>query len=454
MANNITFFFIFFYLFFSNEKFEKRKVIENDSFHSEKEEVKISRDNNEDDVKTSLTQNVDPDLIAAGEKNPSSEQGEIGDYILIDFDGYCNPNDENDIDLGPLSGTKPFIHERNWLITLGNGDVLPGMEMAIRFLKVNQCGIVKCHSKYAYGLSGRKGAIRNGDPKSTTSTSNNNMDGTVPPDMNVIYKVKIKSIIQQHDTITQSINFQIKSLEQMKNIGNHYYKNDWVDPDGGAIGKNKALKLYSAVAKEASTILQDLEHGSLERRTIFYITTGALNNIAALHLREKEYRKAKDAATQVIQLDPYNLKALCRAAKAALMIGEFEECKMALDVAEDIVENVETNEGYTKKDVQRLKREYVTKKKEYKKLEKEIFAQMLSKKDDSKSKKSTNRRKPKKIPEDNKQPIHANSGRVEAAEQKSSRRSKSSEQTFLIYMLVPIIAIAVWFWARDQSETK
>ena len=221
-----------------------------------------------------------------------------------------------------------------------------------------------------------------------------------------------------------------------------------------AFGKDKALKLYNTVAKESSTILQDLEHGSPERRTIFFITTGALNNIAALHLREKEYRKAKDAATQVIQLDPYNLKALCRAAKAALMIGEFEECKMALDVAKDIVENVDTNEGYTKKDVQRLKREYVTKKKEYKKLEKEIFAQMLSKKEDGvKPNKSTNRRKSKKTLEDKKQPLYNTSGQVEDA-QKSSRQSKPLQQSFVIYVLVPIVAIAVWFWTRDQSETK
>lgn len=351
------------------------------------------------------------------------------------------------------------------MITLGQGDVTPGLEMAIRFLSLNQCGIVKCHSKYAYGLPGRKGFL------CTTSKSTRYGDiiGAVPANTNVLYKIRIKAIIPQHDPKAQSHSFQIKLFQQMKNIGNYYYKNDWVHPDGG-LGKTKSLKLYNTVAKDGIALLQDLEHGSQERREIFYITVDSLNNIAAAHLREKEYRKAKDAATQAIQLDPYNLKALCRAAKAAMMIGEFEECKMALEAAEDVAETVvDSNEGYTEKDVKKLKRELITKKREYKKLEKEIYAQMLSSKNDGTKKKKKKASKiEKKKSESNgllQKPSTSGAQRENNNLQKPSnqkdqipskveKEEESSQSMFYMHVVILLIAIALWFWRRDHSEVK
>ena len=39
----------------------------------------------------------------------------------------------------------------------------------------------------------------------------------------------------------------------------------------------------------------------------------SLNNISAVHLRAKGYGLAKEAAANAIQIDPNNMKALCRA---------------------------------------------------------------------------------------------------------------------------------------------
>ncbi len=317
--------------------------------------------------------------------------------------------------------------------------------MAIRFLKLNQCGIVKCNAKYAYGASGRNGVL------SRARSSQRDYTGVVPKDMNVIYKVKIKSIIAQNDPKTKSTQFQIQLFQQMKSIGNHYYSNDWTEP-GGGLGKTKAIKLYNTVAKDGATLLKDLEHGSKERRQVFFITVDALNNIAAVYLRLKEYRKAKDAATQAVELDPYNLKALCRAAKASLMVGEFEECKVALEVAEEIVDNEDTCQGYSKRDVQKLKRELMAKKREYKKLEKEIYAQMLSKNDGGK------KGKKKKLVEGKSNQLNqgtiAGKAKMTKSEQRSDERQKDKRnlQLFFIYGFAPIVAVAIWIWVQNRNK--
>lgn len=364
---------------------------------------------------------IDSNLVPA---NLDVDEAEPGDYILIDFDGYYNP-DENDATLidsltkidSPPPKIKPFIQARNWLITFGNGDVLPGVEMALRFLKLNQCGVVKCHSKYAYGSYGRKS--RNGIPE-------------VPPNANVIFKVRIKSILPQHDVKSKTNSFQISLFKAMKNIGNHYYKNDWVGSDGGN-GKIRALKLYNTISKDGLEMLQDLEHGSLDRREVYFIIVDSYNNLTALHLREKEYRKAKDVATQAIQLDPYNMKALCRAAKALLMIGEFEECKAVLDAADETAENIDTEEGFNKTHVKRLKRELALKKKEHKKLEKQIYAQMLSGKKDDNVRDSNTARLGQHVLK-----------KPELKDESSHTKAQETPSGSLTFYIIPIVAVIAW----------
>jgi len=101
------------------------------------------------------------------------------------------------------------------------------------------------------------------------------------------------------------------------------------------------------------------------------ILIDCLNNISAVHLRAKSYTKAKDAAAQVIQYDGNNKKALCRAAKAAMLdpAVTFEESDMALQCAEEIDKDGE--------EVKALRMELDRRKREYRKREKAMYAKMM-----------------------------------------------------------------------------
>ena len=257
-------------------------------------------------------------------------------------------------------------------------------------------------------------------------------------------------------------------------MGNHYYKYDWVEPPpqggssnttttttssgggGGGMGKTRALKLYNTISRNGNALLQELEHGTKERREMYDLVVDSLNNISALHLREKEYKKAKDAATQAIQLDPYNIKALCRAAKATLMVGEYDECKEVLKSAEEIVEHEVVDcskNGFSSIDIQRLKRELKQKRREQKKLEKEIYSQMLSSGGKKIMEKSNNNNASELNQDVNNDGINNNIAGTtkEMKRNLSSMKENESKITskMTMYLLVPILAIL--FWALNQK---
>lgn len=104
----------------------------------------------------------------------------------------------------------------------------------------------------------------------------------------------------------------------------------------------------------------------IEEKAI-HILLDCLNNISAVHYKSKDYCKAKEAATAVLQWDVTNQKALCRAAKAALLdpAGSFEESEMAILAAEKLYPN--------ESQVQSLRKFLIQKKKQHKEREKAMY---------------------------------------------------------------------------------
>ena len=73
---------------------------------------------------------------------------------------------------------------------------------------------------------------------------------------------------------------------------------------------------------------------SKEQLMIAYIS--CLNNLSACHLSMKEYVKTKEACVRVLEVEPDNVKALIRAAKASLALHEYDECALCLESVSNI----------------------------------------------------------------------------------------------------------------------
>lgn len=307
-----------------------------------------------------------------GDDHNDEPAGEVGDAIQLDFtgrrllsfdgEGCCCPENES-----------PFVEKRGCLIALGDGDVIPGLEMAARFLSSGQRAIVKCRSKYAYGAGGRRAAAA----AAAASNSITGVTKDLPPNSDVVLDVCVRNIIPSSQLLEDD-DLKIQLASSKKQLGNECYQYEW---DDHGMGKGRALKLYGKARDSMMDLLGDIETRREKddaaeladaKQKAASILIDCLNNISAVHLKAKAYGKAKESAAAVLQYDPNNIKALCRAARAAIFDpnGTFEECEMAIAAAEEIDgENT---------DVKRLRVELDRRKKQHKKREKAIYSKMMA----------------------------------------------------------------------------
>jgi len=312
---------------------------------------------------------------------PSKEQqqyAEIGDAIYIDYVArtlpLSSPPDNNNIDLtlydfpihdyikmnndenNKINPPDIFVHKQQCLVTLGDGDVVPILEMALRFIPLNESGIVRSDARFGYG------------PKGYQSTSNHQH----PSNTCVEVFVTIKSIISSENNKFTSAEFVIERGLAKKQLGNEALNNEH--------NPYRALNLYQSSVQLLQSYLESLNDTppSTNKAEIIqqstHIIIDCLNNASLVHYQTKNYSKAKELATQVLaSYDIQNVRALYRAAKASMMDpgGSYEESKAAIDAATDIL-------GKDHTDVKRLFHEWKRKKLETRRREKALFSKMVT----------------------------------------------------------------------------
>jgi hypothetical protein len=274
---------------------------------------------------------------------------EAQDAVVVDIVGrFAKGKDDED---GPI-----FQEVHDWLVVIGEKDVLPALEMAIRFMKVGQHAAVWSHSKFAYGPSSRKHG-----------------EYELPPESSVRYEVTVKSVASS-DPIVNEPSFQIKIALSKKRIGNDVYLYEW----SNGYGKARAKMLYQRAADLMEYLFQTLPDDDPIRNEAIDIMLQCLNNITACHLRAKEFHQAKEAAVKVLSHDPDNLKGMIRAAKAALgdPASSYEEVEAAIAAAE--TDHPDDSE------VRKLRTELKQRKQAYKKMTKLMYSKPVKKEAPSK----------------------------------------------------------------------
>lgn len=278
------------------------------------------------------------------------------DAVLINF--VARQADHKDHEDGPI-----IQQAKGWLITVGEGDVAPALEMGIRFLETGQTGRVWAHSKYALGPGSRVHG-----------------DYTLPANSSIMYQVTVTQIVV--DTSRLNPYFPIQKALTRKNIANDIYQYEWVEGVDSTMAMQRAVRLYQKAAKDLDVLLngvyfQQVELDHPQKLQARQIMLDALNNTTAVFLRQEEYHKAKQAAVEVLKCDSKNLKALLRASKAALLdpASTLEEAEAALKAAEAEVTYKNPNE---EKEVKKLKVQFQKFKMDYKEKSKEMYGKMMN----------------------------------------------------------------------------
>jgi len=313
-----------------------------------------------------------------GTQNPSCGDKksviEPADAVLINFEArIANDREES-------SGLL-FQQVKGWLIVVGDSDVLPALEMGVRFMEVGQTALIWSHSKFALGQGTRTIIDKNG------ITARNNRD-VVPPKSNVMYRVTVSQKVM--DTSRLNPYFTIQKALTKKKIANDIYENEYCRPPETSEeadcshAMRRAIRLYTNAVKDMETLLQgtyfkNVEKDHPQRSECRNILIDSLNNIVAVYLRQKEYHEAKLCAVQVLTVDSNNIRALLRAAKAALLdpASTLEEASAAMKAAESVIAVYSKNKSLDEKELKRLKTRLKTKQLNYKEKYKEMFGNKL-----------------------------------------------------------------------------
>jgi len=304
----------------------------------------------------------------------------IGDAIVVDFKGYsiCKDDATNKDFLSKDFATEdsqiePFIEFKSTIVVLGDGDIPPGLEMAIRFSLKNQTSLVRCHSKFAYGAHGRL----------KTENIHKKQNLSVLPYTTVMFCLQCREIISSSSSNFHSFNFRIMRALAKKRFGNDIYEHEWILSESG---KGNCMKKYSEARDILTTIVDELsgrnDDGENKYDKSLYQATSTLvdchNNIAAHHLRQKEYASAKESASKALQLDPKNYKALCRAARASMYdpAGSYNHSLHFINLAEKLFKG--------DKEISKLKRDLLNEKNKNKRRKQEFYNNMWKKMQDKK----------------------------------------------------------------------
>uniref|UniRef100_A0A7S2REJ1 peptidylprolyl isomerase n=1 Tax=Rhizochromulina marina TaxID=1034831 RepID=A0A7S2REJ1_9STRA len=196
-------------------------------------------------------------------------------------------------------------------VRLGDGDVVPGVELALRYLGPGDRARVCCAHRFAFGLSGRP--------------AKHEGERAIAAEQDVDFIVAVSTVDPNTPVAGMALDERLREADCKRQSGNIFFLyEDWA----------RATRCYAAALKALEGA--ENEEDAAEPDTAGHIHSLLVdcgNNLALAHLRLDDPKKAEDACIAVLSLDPANVKALYRAGVATKLMGRYDEARLALDRA-------------------------------------------------------------------------------------------------------------------------
>ena len=211
------------------------------------------------------------------------------------------------------TGEEFFRRERR-TVRLGDGDVVPALELALRQLRCGERAKVRSESRFAYGGLGRPAAAP-GDRELAADTA-------------VEFELELHALGSRDAVAAMSPQERAAEGQLKREIGNEHFRcRDY----------HKAARCYSVALKAVDGLLADSEEGEpapgVDADAVLTLMVDCGNNMAACQLKLGDAKKAEEACIAVLQIDAANVKALYRAGIAARSQHKFNEAGLALEKA-------------------------------------------------------------------------------------------------------------------------
>jgi hypothetical protein len=297
------------------------------------------------------------DIMIKRVKPGEGELAEFGTIVRCNLKGYFYS-----IEKAERLYQDPFevLHDQSFQV--GEGDGVPGLELALRHSKQGEKLHVYCSYRFGYGTTGRNHTEKSSSTESKLSDNSKESEtakstsSIVPPNMDLEYELEIlhhrgekeldpdflkkhKALIDaaEDESSKSAVMSRILTMQMMlgrKEAGNRWFS--CADYGRAAKSYSKATQLAEGYFNATSGAPEDedkektIEEKALEMAEknaqripaedseVVNLYVSCLNNLAACKLSQKDYYKAKELCVKVLEFSPYNGKALLRAARAAL----------------------------------------------------------------------------------------------------------------------------------------
>jgi len=232
---------------------------------------------------------------------------------LKEGDGWDTPREESKVTVritGRLldahgEPSTVFDPEHDFEFTLGEEQVLEGIEVCVESMKKGERVLLTLHPRYAFGEKGHA-------------------EKHVPPHTRVQYDIELVEFVKEKESWDMNAEEKFEAAVNRKNEGNELFKKNKVQ---------RALKKY----KKAVTIL-DSESGmsDQEKAKAKELKLPLYLNLAACKLHTKEYSEVKENCKKALDIDSNSIKALLRRGKAYIELDEWESAKQDLNQALEV----------------------------------------------------------------------------------------------------------------------
>ena len=240
---------------------------------------------------------------------------------------------------GRIQGADDIFEEvRHRRVRVGDGDVPPALELALKRMRTRERALVRADSRFAYGPQGRP-AKKGGTERA------------VPPNSDLEWTVEVHSLGTAKAAGDMSPAEQLEEAENRKALGNeHFAHAEWA----------KAAKSYEEAMKAVDFDSYDASSESRAKAVQTVLDSG--NNLTLALMKMEQWAKAKEACIHVLQVDGGNLKALFRASQIAMTQHNHEEAAAALKRARQLHPDCE-EVGVQQKLLDKKKQAYLQKEK-------------------------------------------------------------------------------------------
>ncbi|KAK9967502.1 hypothetical protein ABG768_001900 [Culter alburnus] len=184
----------------------------------------------------------------------------------------------------------------NLSFTLGDGDVLQGLDLTVQLMEIGEKALIEAGAKYTYGALG-------------SSTP------AVPPDADLILEVQLLSADDAPDLELMPPLERISLANRKRERGNvHYQRADYAF----------AVNSYG-IALQITEASSRVDISQQEEEELLDMKVKCLNNMAAAQLKLDHYEAALRSCVSVLAHQPDNVKALFRKGKVLALQGEYAE---------------------------------------------------------------------------------------------------------------------------------